>query len=65
MFKFKNQKVNFYYTVPYITRINQIFEIFGMYGFAFTDLAIEKTFTQLNFLPSKIKIVSMYFPMKI
>ena len=28
MFKFKNQKVNFYYAVPKITQNNQIFEIF-------------------------------------
>ena len=40
-------------------RINQIFEILGLYCFAFTGLAINKTFTQRNFLPSKIEIVSM------
>ena len=33
--------------------------------FAFTALAIDKTFTQGNFLPSKIEIVSMNFPLKI
>ena len=46
-------------------RINQIFEVLDLYCFAFTALAIDKTFTQRNFLPSKIKIVSMYFPTKI
>ena len=45
--------------------INQIFEILGMYCFAFTALAINKTFTQRNFLRSKIEIVSTYFPIKI
>ena len=43
---------------------NQIFEILGLYCFAFTALAIDKTITQCNFLPSKIEIVSMYFPIK-
>ena len=42
-------------------RINQIFEILGLYCFAFTALTINKTFTQRNFLPSKIKILSIYF----
>ena len=46
-------------------RINQIFEILGLYCFAFTALAIDKTFTQRNFLPSKIEIVPLYFPIKI
>ena len=46
-------------------RIKQIFESFGLCCFAFTALAIDKTFTQRNFLPSKIEIVSMYFPIKI
>ena len=45
-------------------RINQIFEILGLYCFAFTALAIKKTFTQRNILPSKIETVSMYFPIK-
>ena len=62
--KFKNQKVNFYDTVPYITT-NQILEILGLYCFAFSAFIIEKTFTQSNFLPSKTEIVSMYFPTKI
>ena len=35
------------------------------YWFAFTALAIDKTFTQRSFLPSKIEIVSMYFLIKI
>ena len=38
-------------------QINQIFEILGLYCFAFTALTIDKTFTQRNFLPSKIEIV--------
>ena len=46
-------------------RINQIFEILGLHWFSFTALAINKNFTQRNFLPSKIKIVSMYFLIKI
>ena len=46
-------------------QINQIFEILGVFCFAFTALAIVKSFTQRNFLPSKIEIVSMYFPIKI
>ena len=37
-------------------RINQIFEILGPYCFAFTALEIDKTFTQRNFLPTKIEI---------
>ena len=45
-------------------RINQIFEILGLYCFAFTALAINKTFTQRSFLPSKINILSIYFPKK-
>ena len=48
-----------------LQRINQIFEILGVYCFAFTAFAIDKSFTQRNFLPSKIDIVSMYFPIKI
>ena len=40
-------------------QINQIFEILGLYCFAFIALAIDKTFTQRNFLSSKIEIVSM------
>ena len=45
-------------------QIKLIFEILGLFCFAFTSLAIDKTFTQRNFLPSKIEIVSMYFPIK-
>ena len=65
--KFKNQKMNFCFTVLYCIsqRINQIFEILGLYCLAFTALAIDKTFTQRNFLPSKIEIASMYFLIKI
>ena len=48
-----------------LRRINHIFEVLGLYCFAFTALAIENTFTQRNFLPSNIEIVSMYFPTKI
>ena len=62
MSKFKNQKVNFYYTLSYISqRIDQILEILGLYCFAFATLATDKTFTQRNFFPSKIEIASMYF----
>ena len=58
MSKFKNQNATFYYMQYRISqRIIQVF--------AFTALAIDKTFTQRNFLPSKIEIVSMYFPKKI
>ena len=46
-------------------QISQVFENLGLHCFAFTALAIDKTFTQRNFLPSKIKIMSMYFPIKI
>ena len=54
------------FMIPYrILQINHIFEVLGLYCFAFTALAIEKTFTQRNFLPSNIEIVSMYFPTKI
>ena len=37
--------------------INHIFEILELYCFAFTALVTDKTFTQCNFLPSKIEIV--------
>ena len=46
-------------------RIHQIFEILELNCFAFTALAIDKTFTQSIFLPSKIEIVLMYFPIHI
>ena len=46
-------------------QISQIFETLGLCCFAFTALAIDKTFTQCTFLPSKIEIVSIYFPIKI
>ena len=46
-------------------RIYQIFEILGLYCFDVMALASNKTFTQSNFLPSKFKIVFMYFPIKI
>ena len=42
-------------------RIDHIFEILGLYGFAFTALAINKTFTPHNFLPIKIEILSITF----
>ena len=49
----KNQKVNFLqYHIS--QQINVIFEILGLYCFAFTALAIDKTFTQHNYIPSKI-----------
>ena len=44
---------------------NHIFEILALHCFAFTALAIGKTFTKRNFLPSKIEIVSMCFSIKI
>ena len=47
------------YRIP--QQIDQIFEILGLYCLAFTALAIDKTFTQRNFLPSKIEIVSCIF----
>ena len=43
-------------------RINQIFEILEI--FAFTALAIDKTFFQRNFLPTKIEVMSMYVQTK-
>ena len=46
-------------------QINQIYEILRLYCFAFTALAIDKTFTQGSFLISKIEIVFMHFPIKI
>ena len=46
-------------------RINQIFKILELNWFAFTALAIDKTFIQRNFLPNKIESVSLYFPIKI
>ena len=46
-------------------RINQILKILWLYYFAFTALAIDKTFTQSNILPSTIEIVSMCFSIKI
>ena len=51
------------YRIP--QRINQIFEILELCYFAFTASAVDKPFTQRNFLPSKIETVSMYFPIKI
>ena len=35
-----------------------------LYGFAFTALAIDETFTLHNFLPTMNEIVSIYFPIK-
>ena len=52
MSKFKNLKVNFFIQYRISQQMNQIFEILGLYCFAFTALAIDKTFTQRNFLPS-------------
>ena len=42
-----------------------MFEILELYCFAFTALAIDKTFTQRNFKSSNVEIVSIYFPIKI
>ena len=56
MSKFNNQKFNIFIIQYRISqRINQIFEILELYCFAFTALKIDKTFTQGNFLPSKIE----------
>ena len=52
---------NYLYEFRISQRIYPIFEILELYPFAFTALAIDKTFTQRNFLSSKIEIVSMYF----
>ena len=60
MSKFKNSIFIIQYRII-SQQINQSFEILGLYCFAFKAL---KTFTQHNFLPSKIEIVSMYFPTK-
>ena len=61
---FKIKKLIFLIQHRISQRNNQIFKIFGLYWFAFTALAIEETFTQRNFSPSTIEIVSMYFPIK-
>ena len=45
-------------------RINQIFEIRTVL-FCFHKFSKRQTFTQHNFLLSKIEIVLMYFPIKI
>ena len=56
MSKFNNQKLNIFIIQYRISqRINQIFEILELYCFSFTALKIDKTFTQGNFLPSKIE----------
>ena len=52
----RNQKLNIFIIQYRISqRINQIFEILELYCFSFTALKIDKTFTQGNFLPSKIE----------
>ena len=48
-----------------LQRINKIFEILGLFCFAFTALTIDKTFTQQNFSLSKTEIESVYLPIKI
>ena len=60
-----NSKSIFIIQYRILQQINQIFEILGLYCFAFTALVTDKTFTQRDFLPSKIEIVSMFFPIKI
>ena len=65
MSKLKIKKSIFIVLYRISQRINQIFEILGLYCFAFTALVIDKTFTQRNFLPSKIEIASIYFATKI
>ena len=58
----KIKKSSFIIQYRILQRISQIFEILGRYCFAFTALAIDKTFTQRNFLPSEIEILSVHFP---
>ena len=65
MSKIKNKKSIFIIQYRISQRIKPIFEILGLYCFAFTALAIDKAFTLRNFLPSKIEIVSMHFQIKI
>ena len=65
MFKFNNQNVKFCYTAPYIATNLPDFWNFRTELFTFTALAINKTFTQHNFLLSKIETASMYFSIKI
>ena len=45
MSKLKNQKSIFIIQYRISQQINQIFKILGQYCFAFTALAIDKTFT--------------------
>ena len=56
MSEFKNQKLNFYYTVPLSQRINQIFEILELYCFAFTALAIDKLLQNATFYSARLKL---------
>ena len=67
MSKFKNQKLYFYNTVTiqYGNEITRFLNLLGLYCFAFTALAIDKTFIKQTFLPSKSETVSIYFPIKI
>ena len=54
--EFKNQKLNFYYTVPLSQRINQIFEILELYCFAFTASAIDKLLQNATFYSARLKL---------
>ena len=47
-----------------LQRNNQIYEILGMYCYAFTALTIGIAFKQPSILPSNSEIVSIYFPIK-
>ena len=61
MFKFNNQNFKFCYTAPCIATNLPGFWNLKTILFAFTALAINKTFTQHIFLLSKIETASMYF----
>ena len=60
---FKNQEVNFYYTIPYSLsqQISQNFEILELYCFAFTTYTIDKTFTQRYFFRARVKFGQFIF----
>ena len=45
-------------------KITRFLKFLELYGFAFSALAIDKTFTQHNFLASMNEIVSICSPIK-
>ena len=64
-FKFKNQKINFSYVVPYITsKITRFLKSFGTRLFCFHSFSNRQNFTQPHFLSSLNEVVSIYFSMK-